>query len=269
LFVKIAVQITKESVVYLSASSIDENTIVVSIKDTKKAITPYLLKGFNDVFSDEESVIRRNYGFSRFSLRLSNRLIDLLSVKNHVIMKEGEAVEFGLTFPVKFTINEKTAFELESVQPALQDSKSDSKKSISESEKPHITPKFQELDLSQLSVLYFEDQVDSQILFKNQMRDLKSIEVAPSFEAALPLLKTKRFDVIIMDINLQGEYNGLDALRIIQKMPGHKDIPIIASTAYTQPGARDNFMAAGFSDFIPKPLLRDKIIDVLKRLLVK
>jgi PAS domain S-box-containing protein len=269
LFVKIAVQITKESVVYLSASSIDENTIVVSIKDAKKAISPYLLKGFNDVFSDEESVIRRNYGFSRFSLRLSNRLIDLLSVKKHVIMKDGEAVEFGLTFPVKFTINEKTAFELESVQPALQDSKSESKKSISDSEKPHITPKFQELDLSQLSVLYFEDQVDSQILFKNQMRDLKSIEVTPSFEAALPLLKTKRFDVIIMDINLQGEYNGLDALRIIQKMPGHKDIPIIASTAYTQPGARDNFMAAGFSDFIPKPLLRDKIIDVLKRLLVK
>ncbi len=101
------------------------------------------------------------------------------------------------------------------------------------------------------------------------MRDVKSIEFAPSFEAALPLLKTKRFDVIIMDINLQGEYNGLDALRIIQKMPGHKDIPIIASTAYTQPGARENFIAAGFSDFIPKPLLREKIIDILKRLLVK
>lgn len=269
LFVKIAVQITKENVVYLSASNIDENTIVVSIKDTKKVISPSLLKGFNEVFSDEESVIRRNYGFSRFSLRLTNRLIDLLSAKKHVVMKDDEAAEFGLTFPVKFTISEKTAYELESVKPPVQELKPQVKQLAQEPDKPHITPKFLELDLSQLTILYFEDQIDSQILFKNQMRDVKSIEFAPSFEAALPLLKTKRFDVIIMDINLQGEYNGLDALRIIQKMPGHKDIPIIASTAYTQPGARENFMAAGFSDFIPKPLLREKIIDILKRLLVK
>jgi PAS domain S-box-containing protein len=269
LFVKIAIQITKENVVYLSASNIDENTIVVSIKDSKKVISPSLLKGFNDVFSDEESVIRRNYGFSRFSLRLTNRLIDLLSAKKYVVMKDNEAVEFGLTFPVKFTVSEKTTYELESVKPPVQNLRTPVKQILPDSEKPHIIPKFQELDVTQLSVLYFEDQVDSQILFKNQMRDLKSIEFAPSFEAALPLLKAKRFDVIIMDINLQGEYNGLDALRIIQKMPGHKDIPIIASTAYTQPGARENFMAAGFSDFIPKPLLREKIIDILKRLLVK
>jgi len=266
LFVKIAIQITKENSVYLSAFNLDENTIVVSIKDNKNGITPYLLKGFNDVFSDEESVIRRNYGFSRFSLRLTNRLIELLSAKKYVVMKEGEAVEFGLTFPVKFTINEKTSYELESVKPEVTETKT----IIPEvKEKPQVKPKYQELDLTQLSALYLEDQVDSQILFKSQMKDLKSIEFAPSFELALPLLKAKRFDFIIMDINLQGEYNGLDALRIIQKMPGHKDIPIIASTAYTQPGARENFIAAGFSDFIPKPLLREKIIETLKRLLVK
>jgi CheY-like chemotaxis protein len=68
-----------------------------------------------------------------------------------------------------------------------------------------------------------------------------------------------------MDINLQGEYNGLDALRIIQKMPGYKDIPIIASTAYLQPGARDSFIAAGFSEFISKPLFRDKLLEMLKK----
>ena len=68
-----------------------------------------------------------------------------------------------------------------------------------------------------------------------------------------------------MDINLQGEYNGLDALRIIQKMPGYKDIPIIAATAYLQPGARDSFIAAGFSEFISKPLFRDKLIEMLNK----
>jgi len=76
----------------------------------------------------------------------------------------------------------------------------------------------------------------------------------------------KKFDFIVMDINLQGEYNGLDALRIIQKMPGYKDLPIIASTAYVQPDARDSFIAAGFTDFISKPLLRDKLMEVLRHI---
>jgi CheY-like chemotaxis protein len=125
------------------------------------------------------------------------------------------------------------------------------------------------LDLSQLSCLYLEDQLDSQMLFKVQFKDLKSIEFAQSFENALPLLKTKKFDFIVMDINLQGEYNGLDAMRIIQKMPGFKDLPIIASTAYVQPGARDNFIAAGFSEFVSKPLLREKLLDVLRIFFLK
>lgn len=185
-------------------------------------------------------------------------------------MKGDETFEFGFSFPVKFIISEKSNIEVESVKVQETDQKSAGRILHPEiSEKPAVTAKYTELDLSQLNVLYFEDQLDSQILFKNQMKDLKSIEFAPSFESGLPLLKTKRFDVIIMDINLQGEYNGLDALRIIQKMPGHKDIPIIASTAYTQPGARENFMAAGFTEFLAKPLLRERVIELFRKLLVK
>ena len=120
------------------------------------------------------------------------------------------------------------------------------------------------IEVNKLSCLYVEDQVDSQILFKVQMKDLRSVEFAVSFENALPLIKSHRFDFIVMDINLQGEYNGLDALRIIQKMPGYEHIPVIAVTAYVLPGDREKFIAAGFTDFISKPVLRDKLMDVLK-----
>ncbi|MBU1101374.1 MAG: PAS domain S-box protein [Bacteroidetes bacterium] len=120
------------------------------------------------------------------------------------------------------------------------------------------------IEFSDFSCLYVEDQVDSQILFKVQMKDIRSVDFATSFEKALPLLKSKSFDFIVMDINLQGEYNGLDALRIIQKMPGYQQTPIIAVTAYVLPGDREKFIAAGFVDFISKPILRDKLLDVLK-----
>jgi PAS domain S-box-containing protein len=124
----------------------------------------------------------------------------------------------------------------------------------------------EKLDLTMLSCLYLEDQVDSQILFKVQMKELKAIKFAVSFEEAMPLLDNEQFDFIVIDINLQGEYNGLDALKIIRKMPAYMKTPIVAVTAYVLPGDKEKFIAAGFHDFISKPIFREKMVDSLERI---
>jgi len=262
LIIKFALSITKETSLFISAYEKDVNNLVIAIRDTKNSINPLLLKGITEVFSEEETTSRRNYGFSRFSMRLAKKLIELLSISIETIKKDGNDYEFALVFPKKFVLKENIGIDLE--KPVILEQKQIIQ-TAEKIEKP-IEKAQKELDLSQLSCLYLEDQIDSQILFKSQMKELKSIEVAPSLEAAMPLLKTKRFDFLIIDINLQGEYNGLDALRIIQKIPGYKNVPMIASTAYMQPGARDNFIAAGFTDFISKPLLKEKIVEILKRI---
>jgi len=122
--------------------------------------------------------------------------------------------------------------------------------------------------LSSLRCLYIEDQVDSQILFRVQMKDLKNIQFATSFEEALPLLETNAFDFIIMDINLQGEYNGLDALKVIHQIPKFQNIPVIAVTAYVLPGDKEKFIATGFTDFISKPIFREKLVESLNKIFV-
>ena len=122
--------------------------------------------------------------------------------------------------------------------------------------------------ISSLRCLYIEDQVDSQILFKVQMKDLKNIQFAASFEEALPLLDSNEFDFIIMDINLQGEYNGLDALKVIHQIPKFQKIPVIAVTAYVLPGDKEKFIATGFTDFISKPIFRDKLVESLNKIFV-
>ncbi len=269
LFIKFAIQITKENTIYLSASTYQDNYCAIGIKDGRSAITSYLQKAFTDIFSEDENLSRRNYGFSRFSVKLAKKLIELLSVKREVITKDSEPHEFALLFPLKFVVGDKEKMEVESVaakkvaEVKPKTEKLPEQKAAEAQVEPVVK---KELAVSQLSCLYLEDQVDSQLLFKVQMKDLKGIEFAPSFETALPLLKTKKFDFIIMDINLQGEYNGLDALRIIRKMTGYKDIPIIASTAYLQPGARESFINAGFTEFVSKPMLREKLLEVLKKI---
>jgi len=159
-----------------------------------------------------------------------------------------------------FGFEEEEELEPEYIPPAISKKKT---KDILQREKPAAKSK---IDLSQLNCLYIEDQVDSQILFKVQLKELNEIKFTVSLEEALPLLDTHHFDFIVLDINLQGEYNGLDALRIIHRMPGYETIPIIAVTAYVLPGDREKFIAAGFDDFISKPIFRDKMMASLEKI---
>lgn len=158
-------------------------------------------------------------------------------------------------------IKEEPEEEVKYIQPTIQRKKTN--ESISgKSEFLHKS----KINLSRLSCLYIEDQVDSQILFKVQLKELSEIKFSVSFEEALPLLDSHHFDFIVLDINLQGEYNGLDALKIIHRMAGYEDIPIIAVTAYVLPGDREKFIAAGFDDFISKPIFREKMVDSLEKI---
>lgn len=173
---------------------------------------------------------------------------------------------------------EKEPEDLMTMQSTTAEEFSEEMKTAPEMETPPVEeeitleeeePLTDEINLSSLSCLYIEDQVDSQILFKVQMKGLKDIKFASSFEESLPLLESQDFDFIVMDINLQGEYNGLDALKIIHNMAGLEEIPVIAVTAYVLPGDKEKFIATGFNDFISKPIFREKMIESLKKIFVK
>jgi len=186
------------------------------------------------------------------------------------VNEEIEIDEEGINFPETETVNSVQPEELKQEQqaqivqevkePVHQEEVAVNKKTEATADKKN--------GLSSLRCLYIEDQVDSQILFKVQMKDLRNIQFASSFEEALPLLESSDFDFIIMDINLQGEYNGLDALKVIHQIPKLKGVPIIAVTAYVLPGDKEKFIATGFTDFISKPIFRDKLLESLKKIFV-
>ncbi len=274
--INFALIMTHESEIFISGNYFENNKFVIGIKDQKSGISEELLGNLKAVFVDDEINIRKNFGLSRFTVRLVRKLLEILNGEIRSIPSAAHPTEFGIVFPLKLEVPE-ISIEQEMLENAILEHPSE-QIPIPEEPKPQplpqpepepepVLPKEKELDISKLSCLYVEDQVDSQILFKVQMKELKTIEFANSFEKALPLLKSKKFDFIVMDINLQGEYNGLDALKIIKKMPGYENIPIIAVTAYVVPGAAEKFIQAGFSDFINKPLLREKVLESLQKVM--
>lgn len=336
MFIQMVVRITKEKDVFLSAYQFDENNCIISLKDRRSAVTPYLMENLTELFTRNEKDIKKNFGISKLTLRLARKLLNILGAKVEVVYRSGEPVEFGFLFPLNYrkplehedtkgqdqsrkTIrtgngevsaeknraksDEDTADDYilrhprESGQNGLTDRDDRSDRDIERTIKTdrHVETEKKEdqeqwniarikeeimagtqdqsrkttpgLNISQLKCLYVEDQVDSQILFKVQMKDLKKVDFAVSFESALPLLEQNKYDFIIMDINLQGEYNGLDALRIIRRLPGYEHIPVLAVTAYVLAGDKEKFVAAGFNGFVSKPIMREKVITSLEKLI--
>lgn len=289
LFLKFSIQMTKEKKIYLSAYPRDDKEFIISVKDSKTGVSAGLLKNLRELFTVDESIIRHAFGISRFTIRLARKLVEILAEKIEVFQKDNEATEYAIIFPINLEAESKaknlgktvslegkeTRDVVKVKEPKLEPKKEkqeplvkaskEKTEAVHQMHEPRLE-KLAELELSELNCLCVEDQVDSQILFKVQMKELKSVEFCASFEEAIPLLKSKSFNFIVMDINLQGEYNGLDALHILRKMPAYQDVPVIAVSAYVLPGDKAKFIAAGFNDFISKPVLHDKLVDSLKRI---
>ena len=79
-------------------------------------------------------------------------------------------------------------------------------------------------------------------------------------EEALRKLEHETYDLVLMDIELPG-MDGVDATKIIKAK--HRNLPVIALTSYAMKGDRERFLAAGFDEYISKPL---DISDFLNRL---
>jgi two-component system sensor histidine kinase/response regulator len=75
-----------------------------------------------------------------------------------------------------------------------------------------------------------------------------------------------KFDLILMDVQMP-EMDGLRATRAI-RAKGFERIPIIAMTANAMKGDREKCLAAGMSDYIPKPLRRENVFEIIQRWLL-
>ena len=119
--------------------------------------------------------------------------------------------------------------------------------------------------------LLAEDEYINRVLIETILTQL-GVEVTSvdNGRAAVQEACSGKYQLVLMDVQMEG-MDGLEATRAIRKHErkhgGHLDI--IALTAQAMPGDREKCLQAGMDDYLPKPLERSQLIEVLAKFLTR
>ena len=127
-----------------------------------------------------------------------------------------------------------------------------------------------ETSVRKLQILLAEDNMMNQKVAKNMLKKMgHEVAIANNGEEAVERFKEQNIDLILMDGQMP-VMDGLEAARTIRDLEkeskmGH--IPIIAVTANAMKGDREKFLASGMDDYLPKPLKRKALEEVIGRVM--
>jgi CheY-like chemotaxis protein len=113
------------------------------------------------------------------------------------------------------------------------------------------------------TILAVEDNSETQLLLRHLLKSSFNVHVVSGVDDALDAITEKAFDIFLLDINLSGQRTGTDLLHLLRQSNNGVDVPAIALTAYAMPGDREDFLEAGFDQYVSKPFTRSDLTSAI------
>ncbi len=218
---------------------------ILTIKDTGIGMSKDYMKNMYDLFSQESTGYTRNYQGLGLGLSIAKSCLELNGVPIEVESKQSVGTTFSLTFrPVDALIEET---EMVTGQEDIAVEKTTGK----------VKP----------VILLVEDDINNRKTLEVILKGKYETPGAVSVNEAKMQLSKHQVDLIILDLSLEGDEDGLDLVAFIKADKGLKDIPIIAVTAHAFITDRDNVLNAGCNDYMSKPINIKSLLDMVGKYL--
>ncbi len=231
---------------------LDDQYIRVSVEDSGVGIPESELEGLFDPFEQLDSSLTRNHQGTGLGLTISRHLAQMLGGGIEVESYVGVGSTFTLTIPANCLPDSLFATELPN-------------KGGADSDDSARKPRLESAKLFG-HVLLAEDGVDNQKLISRVLRKAGlDVEIVENGQQAIDFLSQPHtIDLVLMDMQMP-IVDGYAAARELRERGC--DLPIVALTAHAMAGSRDDCMNAGCDDYATKPIERDKLFEILRRLL--
>ena len=193
-------------------------------------------------FTQADGSHTRKYGGTGLGLSISRRIVDQMGGTLSISSEPDQGAVFSFAIEVPVCHEESS-------------SQKPSKETVPEQHLQH-TPRILVVEDNLLNLKVIEKMLQKAgVEFETANSGAEAVEKAA--EQNIPL-----YDLILMDIQMP-VMDGLQATRMIRKH--NQEIPIIALTAHAMKGDREKFIQAGMNDYLPKPIQKADLLEMITR----
>jgi signal transduction histidine kinase/DNA-binding response OmpR family regulator len=213
-----------------------------TISDTGIGIAREKLSGIFERFRQAEDSITRKYGGTGLGLSIAKDLILLQNGEIDVESILDKGTTFNFVIPYEIASSKTEASKLPE---------------IAASGYP---------DWRDRHILVVDDNEMNQTLLRHLLKGWKlSFDIVTNGIEALDNLKTHRYDLVLMDIQMpvMDGYTAAEEIRLKLKL----DIPIIAMTAHAFAREREKCLSFGMNEYVAKPIDQRELYRLIKEIL--
>jgi CheY-like chemotaxis protein/nitrogen-specific signal transduction histidine kinase len=244
-----AIKYTKEGsvTIKIEAEKVEKEhcEMKFSIIDTGIGISKQGQEKLFKAFSQIDSTTTRKYGGTGLGLAIAKNLTTLMGGDIGVESEEGKGSTFWFT--AKMMRNQDKADLIQK----------------------NVAP-VKEKEVKPLNILLVEDNLLNQkFAIATLRKEGHKIDIAENGKIAINLYKKKKYDLILMDIQMP-VMDGIEATKEIRKIEMSKKIKeqtkIIAITAYVMERDRSMCLGAGMNEYLAKPFKPNDLIHLINSL---
>ncbi len=215
--------------------------IMFTVQDTGIGIPQEKTKEIFQNFKQADIHIARKYGGTGLGLTIVKQLIEMQGGHIRVESQPGEGAAFIFSLPL--------------IDTGIRAGMKGKIAAVAQSD--------QRLFLKKLDVLVAEDNWMNQRLITKLLQNWGCrFEIAPNGVEVLMLSLGKKYDLILMDINMP-EMDGVEAARLIRSNDQNPNqyTPVIALTAAALQEEKRRALAAGMNDFLTRPFSPETLVN--------
>ena len=218
--------------------------VVFLVSDTGIGMTPQQMKKVFNAFTQADASTTRKYGGTGLGLTITKRFTELMGGEVRVESQ----LEKGSTFTIDLP---------QQVQPLPKRERPELMTAV-----PSSVPAYLSSDRQQPVVLVVDDEVDIQeLLERSLVKSGYSVVCAGSGREGLTLAEEIRPDLITLDV-MMPEMDGWEVLTSLKNNEDLAHIPVVMMTMVDD---EDLGFALGATDYLPKPIKRDRLLAILEK----
>ena len=228
----------------------EKGNLKLDVQDSGIGIAEEYLKHLFEPYTQEAIGYSRPYEGIGLGLSLVKKFLDLNDAPISVVSKKGEGTTFTIHFSQGTNNNPERIIETAKKQPTEK-----------------VTLEHQHNKERKPLILIVEDDEINQNALRLILSKKYNTVVVPSASEALEALRTNPIELILMDISIRGDMNGLELTTLIKKTPEYSNIPVIAVTAHAFSTDRQNSLDAGCDEYISKPFGIKELFEKINKLI--